>query len=307
MLRKSAEPLGRALPTDPFQAMKSPSTFSAATVCLVAFVLLVECPGGAHASTRVGEPCSARGCHSRAMVESFDKALLAEWEPLGFQFLAKVSEALGAEHARAHGFQGSKQAPEDTSPPLKTPAWHVSRLKDRPAVRILEVELPGVAEDSVSLEVTTDKQHQRTLSLSAFRPGHGVEYQQQWRLSSEVQAEKLEASMADGLLRITLPDKPTPPAMRIAVEARAGEDLGAAGAHRGGDTPIAMTQSRDSTECNSDAAHFAVHGRGATGDEDTRERAAAQQEQELSDKYKDDGDLDVIREAMRLMHPAQQQ
>lgn len=47
------------------------------------------------------------------------------------------------------------------------------------------------------------------------------------------------------------------------------------------------------------------HGRGATGDQDTRERAAAQQE--LSDKYKDDGDLDMIREAMRLMHPAQQQ
>lgn len=218
----------------------SSSRATLATACMAALLLSVQCPTGADAAS-VG-PCPG-GCRdgSRAVMQSLDKAL-AEWtEPLGYQLLAHFSDVLGSEHVPR---QATHRPPPDTGsnpsaappPPPKTPSWQVVRESGQHDSRVLEVELPGVPEDGISLEVTTDKHHRCTLSLTATRPTNGPEYHQQWRLSSEVQTDGLEASMVDGLLRITLPDKPTPPAMKIAVGGRSAPAQVSAAAKTGSET-----------------------------------------------------------------------
>ncbi|MCX8204885.1 MAG: Hsp20/alpha crystallin family protein [Candidatus Nezhaarchaeota archaeon] len=62
----------------------------------------------------------------------------------------------------------------------------------------VEIELPGVAKENISLEVA-----ETSLCLSA--PRNDVEYFGCWIFTHEVKPEQTKASFKDGLLKVTVP------------------------------------------------------------------------------------------------------
>ena len=86
---------------------------------------------------------------------------------------------------------------EDGAPLVRAPQYQIER--DDEAV-VLVVELPGVAEGALDLELETG-----VLSLSARAAHRPLEYRQRFRLSETIDTEAIEARLTDGVLRLSLP------------------------------------------------------------------------------------------------------
>ncbi len=91
----------------------------------------------------------------------------------------------------------------------------------------LQVPLPGVKADDLEVSIHDDVvtiKGQRTVTVpeQATRLWWGVQsgdFHFAWRLPGEVDAEEVQAHLADGMLRLTLPKAPHQRSRRIAVAA----------------------------------------------------------------------------------------
>ncbi|MBI1320950.1 MAG: Hsp20 family protein [Candidatus Hydrogenedens sp.] len=116
----------------------------------------------------------------------------------------------GAEHTR--------------SVPVFAPATDIYETK---AGLVLVAEIPGADPDSI--EVTFDRNVLRLTARSkmAAPAGHSLihaeyrdgDYERSFVLPVEIDAERIEATVKDGLLRLVLPRSEPAPAKKIAVKA----------------------------------------------------------------------------------------
>ena len=78
----------------------------------------------------------------------------------------------------------------------------MNRTKDQLS---LEVELPGVEQDALSLQLVEDE-----LQLSAELPARQLRYALSLQLSDQIDQTSVSAEMNAGLLQVTLPYKSKP-------------------------------------------------------------------------------------------------
>lgn len=95
------------------------------------------------------------------------------------------------------GFSDEQQASGETATLVRAPHYEVTREKDGVVVH---VELPGVAEESLDLELEAG-----LLRLSATAAHRDLEYRREFRLPDSIDVDKIEARMTDGVLRLSLP------------------------------------------------------------------------------------------------------
>ena len=102
--------------------------------------------------------------------------------------------------------QGAAEQNSETPPyRLRQPAYHF-------ADGVLEVELPGVDEEQLVLEVSEGR-----LELSADRPAAELRYALTLRLPRHFDQEAISATFRDGLLQISLPKRLKPAPRRISI------------------------------------------------------------------------------------------
>ena len=107
----------------------------------------------------------------------------------------------------------TEQSPETAPYRLRQPAYHF-------AEGTLEVELPGVDEEQLTLEVSEGR-----LELRADRPSAALRYTLTPRLSRRFDPEAISATFRDGLLRISLPERLKPAPRRISIAGSAATQL----------------------------------------------------------------------------------
>jgi HSP20 family protein len=142
---------------------------------------------------------------------------------------AAQDEMLRATSGR--GWRPGQQLSSGTSPAAWAPAVNISERKD---AYLVAVELPGVKPDE--LETTfedgllTIQGERRFAHDSAEEKMHRAEgcygaFRRSITLPSHVEADKIEASMQDGVLQILVPKAPDVQAKRIQVRAGQGHTV----------------------------------------------------------------------------------
>ena len=132
---------------------------------------------------------------------------------------------------RGHGWRPGQQFSSGTTPAAWPPAVDISETKD---AYLVAVELPGVKADE--LEITfedgllTIQGERRFAHDSADEKMHRAEryygaFRRSITLPSHVEADKIEASMQDGVLHIMVPKAPEVQAKRIQVRADQGHTV----------------------------------------------------------------------------------
>jgi HSP20 family protein len=132
---------------------------------------------------------------------------------------------------RGQGWRPGQQFSSGTTPAAWPPAVDISETKD---AYLVAVELPGVKADD--LEITfedgllTIQGERRFAHDSADEKMHRAEryygaFRRSITLPSHVEADKIEASMQDGVLQIMVPKAPEVQAKRIQVRAGQGRTV----------------------------------------------------------------------------------
>ena len=132
---------------------------------------------------------------------------------------------------RGHGWRPGQQFTSGTTPAAWAPAVDISERKD---AYLVAAELPGVKADD--LEITfedgllTIQGERRFAHDSADEKMHRAEryygaFRRSITLPSHVEADKIEASMQDGVLQIMVPKAPEVQAKRIQVRADQGHTV----------------------------------------------------------------------------------
>ena len=142
---------------------------------------------------------------------------------------ATQDEALRA--TRGYGWRPGQQFTSGTTPAAWAPAVDISERKD---AYLVAAELPGVKADD--LEITfedgllTIQGERRFAHDSAEEKMHRTErycgaFRRSITLPSHVEADKIEASVQDGVLQILVPKAPDVQAKRIRVRAGQGHTV----------------------------------------------------------------------------------
>ncbi len=88
---------------------------------------------------------------------------------------------------------------------------------EKEGVYTLEVELPGVKKDQVEVNV-----EQNVLSVKGTRSCCSecgdVTYSRSFRISSDIDSDSIEASMEDGVLKLTLTKKKSAEARKLSIQ-----------------------------------------------------------------------------------------
>ena len=137
---------------------------------------------------------------------------------------------------RGHGWRPGQQRASGTTPAAWAPAVDISERKD---AYLVAVELPGMKADD--LEITfedgllTIQGERRFAHDSAEEKMHRTEryygaFRRSITLPSHVEADKIEASVQDGVLQVLVPKTPDVQAKRIQVRAGQGRTVLAPGA-----------------------------------------------------------------------------
>ncbi|MEE2645544.1 MAG: Hsp20 family protein [Myxococcota bacterium] len=120
--------------------------------------------------------------------------------------LSRLVEATLSDLRAYPGTERSKEEEsshdEQTTTVRRRPAYSVNRTKDQLS---LEVELPGVEQDALSLQLVEDE-----LQLSAELPARQLRYALSLQLSDQIDQTSVSAEMNAGLLQVTLPYKSKP-------------------------------------------------------------------------------------------------
>ena len=95
------------------------------------------------------------------------------------------------------GFSDENETTEDSATLVRAPYYEVTR--EETGV-VLHVELPGVAEDALDLELEAG-----VLKLSAVAGHRELQYRRDFRLSDSIDLERIGAKLTDGVLRLSLP------------------------------------------------------------------------------------------------------
>ena len=106
--------------------------------------------------------------------------------------------------------------------PVRRPAVDV--WEDAKAVHVV-AEIPGVSKENLTLHVEKGRLHlvgRATATVVEGFEQSGAEYvagsfQRQFRLSDDIDTEKIEAQLRNGVLRLTLPKQATTQPRRIVV------------------------------------------------------------------------------------------
>ena len=145
------------------------------------------------------------------------------FEDLFEDLLAAQDEMLRA--TRGHGWRPGQQLASGSTPAAWAPAIDISERKD---AYLVAVELPGVKADDLEItfadglltiqgerrfahDSTEEKMHRTERYYGAFR--------RSITLPSHVEADKIEASVQDGVLQVLVPKTPDVQAKRIQVRA----------------------------------------------------------------------------------------
>jgi len=132
---------------------------------------------------------------------------------------------------RGHGWRPGQQPASGTAPVAWAPAVDISERKD---AYLVAVELPGMKADD--LEITfedgllTIQGERRFAHDSAEEKMHRTEryygaFRRSITLPSHVEADKIEASVQDGVLQVLVPKTPDVQAKRIQVRAGQGHTV----------------------------------------------------------------------------------
>ena len=132
---------------------------------------------------------------------------------------------------RGHGWRPGQQRASGTAPAAWAPAVDISERKD---AYLVAVELPGMKADD--LEITfedgllTIQGERRFAHDSAEEKMHRTEryygaFRRSITLPSHVEADKIEASVQDGVLQVLVPKTPDVQAKRIQVRAGQGHTV----------------------------------------------------------------------------------
>jgi len=138
--------------------------------------------------------------------------------------------------ARGQGWRPSQRFTSGTTPAVWAPTIDISERKD---AYLVAVELPGVKADD--LEITfedgllTIQGERRFAHDSAEEKMHRTEryygaFRRSITLPSHVEADKIEASVQDGMLQVLVPKAPDVQPKRIQVRAGQGRTVLAPGA-----------------------------------------------------------------------------
>jgi HSP20 family protein len=132
---------------------------------------------------------------------------------------------------RGHGWRPGQQLASGTTPAAWVPTIDISERKD---AYLVAVELPGMKADD--LEITfedgllTIQGERRFAHDSAEEKMHRTEryygaFRRSITLPSHVEADKIEASVQDGVLQVLVPKMPDVQAKRIQVRADQGHTV----------------------------------------------------------------------------------
>ena len=105
-------------------------------------------------------------------------------------------------------------------------------VRETDAAFVVATDLPGVSADDIAVDVEKDVlviRAQRATESDAAEPGAGEgyrvrerfrgTYERRFTLPETVDADAIEAQLADGVLTLTLPKREAPSARRIAINA----------------------------------------------------------------------------------------
>ena len=154
--------------------------------------------------------------------------ITAGWE-LFEDLRAAQDEMLRA--TMAHGWRPGQQFTSGTTPAAWAPAVDISERKD---AYLVAVELPGVKPDQVEITfedgLLTIQGERHFAHDSAEEKMHRAEryygaFRRSITLPSHVEADKIEASVQDGVLQILVPKAPDVQAKRIRVHAGQGHTV----------------------------------------------------------------------------------
>src|SRR5712692_1745793 len=132
---------------------------------------------------------------------------------------------------RGHGWRPGQQFTSGTTPSAWAPAIDISERKD---AYLVAVELPGVKADDLELTcedgLLTIQGERRFANASADEKRRRAEryygaFRRSITLPSHVEADKIEASMQDGVLQVLVPKTPDVQAKRIQVRAGQGHTV----------------------------------------------------------------------------------
>ena len=146
-----------------------------------------------------------------------------------FEDLRAQDEMLRA--TRGHGWRPGQQLASGAAPAAWAPAVDISERKD---AYLVAVELPGVKADDLEITIEdgllTIQGERRFAHDSAEEKMHRTEryygaFRRSITLPSHVEADKIEASVQDGVLRILVPKAPDVQAKRIQVRAGQGHTV----------------------------------------------------------------------------------
>jgi HSP20 family protein len=132
---------------------------------------------------------------------------------------------------RGHGWRPGQQLASGTTPAAWAPAVDISERKD---AYLVAVELPGMRADDVEITfedgLLTIQGERRFAHDSAEEKMHRTEryygaFRRSITLPSHVEADKIEASVQDGVLQVLVPKTPDVQAKRIQVRAGQGHTV----------------------------------------------------------------------------------
>jgi HSP20 family protein len=132
---------------------------------------------------------------------------------------------------RGHGWRPGQQLASGTTPAAWAPAVDISERKD---AYLVAVELPGMRADEVEITfedgLLTIQGERRFAHDSAEEKMHRTEryygaFRRSITLPSHVEADKIEASVQDGVLQVLVPKTPDVQAKRIQVRAGQGHTV----------------------------------------------------------------------------------
>ena len=102
-----------------------------------------------------------------------------------------------------------------------------SEIRDTGNELVLAVDLPGVSKKDVELSISGDNLFVRASRTATAPEGYtthrreraSFKFEHAWRLPVQVEAQKVEARLAEGVLTVTLPKSPNAQPKQITVEA----------------------------------------------------------------------------------------
>jgi HSP20 family protein len=117
--------------------------------------------------------------------------------------------------------------------PAAPEAWapRVDIREEKDAV-VLSAELPGVSKDEVKVElvngvltISGEKKSEKTEDENGFYRSERVygSFERSFTVPDTLDAEKIEAEYANGVLKLTLPKRPEATPKKIAIKGEAGE------------------------------------------------------------------------------------